>query len=93
MQRQATHDVNEIVDYLFLQGKSLPPLFQEELRDTLETLTLFPLGYRVKWKGYREVQVGRFKILVIYKVQSNKVWIHRLVHAARRPSARYKSTD
>jgi plasmid stabilization system protein ParE len=90
MLNQGKHDLNEIVSYLHVQGEDLPPLFQSELRDTVDYLRRFPKSFRQKRKGFREVQIGRFQILLIYKIHSETVWIHRLIHAARKPGSRYK---
>jgi plasmid stabilization system protein ParE len=87
--QQAEADLHEIGTYLNGQRENLGLVFLQKYQNELAHLCRFPASYRVKRKGFREVQIGRFKILLIYKFHSDKVWIHRLVHAARRPGRRY----
>lgn len=87
---QAEVDLDEITAYLNKERANLGLIFLKEYQECSVNISQFPNSYRLKRKGFREVQIGRFKILLIYKVHSNKVWIHRLVHAARKPGLRYK---
>jgi plasmid stabilization system protein ParE len=90
---RAESDLNEITSYLNCQRENLGLEFLYKYKDTVASLRKYPKGFRLAKKGFREIQVGKFKYLVIYKVHSNKVWIHRLIHAARKPSKRYRVSE
>ena len=88
---QAEAELIEITTYLNSKRENLGLDFLYEYRNTVERLSQYPQGFRLSKKGFREIQVGKFKFLVIYKFHSRRVWIHRIVHTSRKPSLRYKS--
>jgi len=49
-----------------------------------------PFAYAVKYKSCREISIGRFSYILVFKIIDEVVLIVRLMHTSRHPKKRYK---
>jgi len=77
----ALEDLRAIHDFIARDSPSAAGTVMQRLLDDTERLALFPASGRKLQIGYREIIVGRHR--VIYRVDGETVWIVAVVHGSR----------
>ena len=85
--RRAEGDLSEIYDHIAEDSPRRAVEVVERVLDRIESLSELPSrgapprDERLKQKGYRFVIEHSY--LILYKVGSSQIWVHRVVHGKR----------
>lgn len=88
---EAEKQLEEIAAYLEDQRPGFGLLFLKEYFDTLLYLEKFAHTQPIQRKGFRQIIVGRFEVLLVYVLAESEVMIFNVIHARRPPAKRYKA--
>ncbi len=82
----AVADLKHISEYIEAdRSLELANLISRTIYDTIQTLTAMPnCGRTGRLSGTRELLVQRLPYVVVYRVQSDRVQVLNVVHAAQR---------
>lgn len=82
--------LQEIANYIEQQRTGFGLIFLKEYFSTLAYLEKHALSQPIQKKKFRQIIVGRFKVLLVYVLLENRVIILNVIHTSRHPSKRYK---
>ncbi len=86
----AETDLKEIAAYIEIQAQGFGSIFLAEYDKTVLHIRQFPRTTPLRRNNLRHVLIGRFQVYVVYKIYRDRIYVYRLIHAARKPSCRYK---
>lgn len=82
---EAEEDIREIYEYLEPIGQAQK--FAETLRGALDRIEHFPQLYGFVWQDVRAVRLKKFKYVLYYVVQDDRVEVLAVIHGSRHESA------
>jgi hypothetical protein len=87
---KAEAELQELATYIGTQKEGFGPLFLAEYEETVSHIRRFPKSKPIQRNKLRQALIGRFQVYILYKIYPGKIFVYRLIHAARKPSRRYK---
>lgn len=82
---QANEELTEVALYYEARAVGLGADFLDEFERTLTFLSQFPGAGRVIRHGSRRVSLRRFPYHLIYRIDSDRVFVLAVAHQRRRP--------
>ena len=59
------------------------------LKECYDSIEASPRGYQVRKGNFRHVMLRKFPYRVVYEVDGQEVFIYRVIHAKRKPHAKF----
>lgn len=85
LQEEAIQDMQDAYDWYEEQLLNLGEEFLEEVYKIFEKIKRNPQHFGIAFNEFRNVRLKRFPYLIIYKIESNKVYINSIRHIRRKP--------
>ena len=63
--------------------------FIEAYEEAITHLSTYPFSQRARFKSFREIKLGRFSYVLVYKIYGDHIVVYRLVHISRELRKRY----
>lgn len=82
--RPADQDLEAYIDYLHVRSPAIAALARESIFLSVGRLSRHPLsGRAARWPGLRELPLARWRKVVVYRVEPDRVAIIALLDARR----------
>ena len=83
-------ELNEAALYYESKQKNLGVKFILEWEAAMLRLKRSPQLYQKKHKQLRGIKTGRFPYLMIFEIESDKIYLYRLIHSKKNPKKIFK---
>ncbi len=87
---EAEEQLLHMAHYLEDQRSGLGSVFMREFNETLDYLEKYAHSQLIKRKTFRQIIIGRFRVLAVYQVSATQVTIYNIIHTSREPAKRYR---
>ncbi|MFI5164730.1 MAG: type II toxin-antitoxin system RelE/ParE family toxin [Bacteroidia bacterium] len=78
-------DLQEAVNWYFLENEELAETFLFEFRDAVRAVSRSPLGFQKRFKSVRAFAMKRFPYHVYYLLDKDTLYIIAVIHQKRNP--------
>lgn len=82
---RAEVDLFEIADYYDTQKQGLGQRFLNEFKAAIDRIHRYPELYAILRNPYRSCSLNRFKYSIIYRIDSDIIYILAIMHQKRHP--------
>ena len=87
---EAEEQLEKMAFYLEEQRNGLGLLFIREFYETLDYLEQYAHSQPAKRKAFRQIIIGRFRVLAVYLLNGTQVHIYNIIHTSVHPVKRYR---
>lgn len=81
----ATSEVRHAAGYYEAEVEGLGKAFLTYVENSVEEIERFPLASRVIGRDFRRFLVPRFPYAIIYRVESDQIFVAAVMHLKRKP--------
>jgi plasmid stabilization system protein ParE len=84
------NELKEIAEWIEDKREDFGEIFIDSFDNVIDHLGRYPYSHRIKYGNIREIQVGRFSYVVLYRVLLKTVLILKIIHTSRSLKSRYR---
>lgn len=89
IEEDAKFDIADSFDYYNEVSPYLADKFLNEVKETLDYISLNPLLFKIVYNDYRQVPVKRFPYVIVYKVDESIIKVYRLFPTKKDPKTKF----
>ncbi len=90
IREEAREEIASAYLYYELTQEGLGKRFLDSFENALDSISISPLGYAMKYKNLRFKLIKPFPYLIIFEVELARIVVYQVINAKRHPSKRYK---